>query len=67
MIVSLTVAPADKNVKVGFYMSNGYVRYITGSGNIYHTFTIYDDDRYTFFIQNNNSTTVDVGGYYSIQ
>lgn len=67
VLVSLTVNPADKNVKVGFYMSNGYVRYITGSGNIYHTFTIYDDDNYTFFIQNNNSTTVDVGGYYSIQ
>lgn len=67
VIVSLTVAPTDKNVKVGFYMSNGYVRYITGSGNIYHTFTIYDDDRYTFFVQNNNSTTVEVGGYYSIQ
>ena len=67
VLVSLTVDPADKNVKVGFYMSNGYVRYITGSGNIYHTFTIYDDDNYTFFIQNNNSTTVDVDGYYSIQ
>lgn len=67
VLVSLTVDPADKNVKVGFYMSNGYVRYITGSGNIYHTFTIYDDDTYRFFIQNNNSTTVDVDGYYSIQ
>lgn len=67
VLVSITVDPSDKNVKVGFYMSGGYVRYITGSGNIYHTFTIYDDDTYRFFVQNNNSTTVDVDGYYSIQ
>lgn len=67
ILVSLTVDPDDKNVKVGFFMSNGYVRYITGSGNIYHTFTIYDDDNYRFFIQNNNSTAVDIAGYYSIQ
>lgn len=67
VLVSLTIDPTDKNVKVGFYMSNGYVRYITGSGDIYHTFTIYDDDKYWFFIQNGNSTTVEVNGYYSIR
>lgn len=67
VLVSLTVDPSDKNVKVGFYMSGGYVRYITGSGDIYHTFTIYDDDTYTFFVQNNNSSTVEVDGYYSIR
>ena len=67
VLVSLTVTPDNKNVRVGFYMSNGYVRYISGSGNIYHTFTIYDNDNYRFFIQNNNSTAVDIDGYYSIQ
>lgn len=67
VLVALSIDPTDKNVKVGFYMSNGYVRYITGSGDIYHTFTIYDDDTYRFFIQNNNSTAVDVDGYYSIR
>lgn len=67
VLVSLTVDPADKNVKVGFYMSNGYVRYITGSGDIYHTFTIYDDDNYRFFVQNNNSVAVEVDGYYSVR
>lgn len=67
VLVAVTVDPADKNVKIGFHMSNGYVRYITGSGDIYHTFTIYDDDNYTFFIQNNNSTSVEVYGHYSIK
>ncbi len=67
VLVSVSVDPADKNVKVGFYMSNGYVRYITGSGDIYHTFTVYDADSYYFFVQNNNSANVEVVGYYSIR
>lgn len=67
VLVSLTVEPSDKNVRVGFYMSNGYVRYISGSGDIYHTFTIYDDDTYYFFVQNNNSSAIEVNGYYNIR
>ena len=67
VLVALTVNPADEDIKVGFYMSNGYMRYITGSGNIYHIFNIYEDDTYQFFIQNDNSTAVEVDGYYSIQ
>lgn len=67
ILVSVNIDPADKNVKVGFRMSTGEIRYIVGSGDIYHTFTIYDDATYYFFAQNNNSTTVEVGGYYDIR
>lgn len=67
ILVAVNIDPADKNVKVGFRMSTGEIRYIVGAGDIYHTFTIYDDATYYFFVQNSNSTTVEVGGYYDIR
>lgn len=67
ILVSVSMNPEDQNVKVGFRMSTGEVRYIVGSENIYHTFTIYDNATYYFFVQNDNATAVEVVGHYSIK
>lgn len=63
---AVSIEPGNKNVRIGLVKSDGSIRYVSGSGDIYHTFTIYESGYYRFFVQNSNSTSVYVAGYYKI-
>lgn len=64
--VAIGIDPSNKNIRVGLVKGDGSIRYVSGSGQIHHTFTIYENGYYRFFVQNSNSTSVYVAGYYKI-
>lgn len=65
VIVSVTVKPADKTVKVGLVEPDNSIRYINVSGNAYHIFEIKVTGTYSVFVENTSGTDVKVEGSYT--
>lgn len=65
--ISVTVDPDTKSVKVGIIDSSGNRRYVTGKGTISYDFEIKSTDTYKIFVENTNSSSVEVEGYYSVK
>lgn len=63
--VSVGTDPSDKTVKMGIVTPDSKMRYVLVTGNGLHTFDITMDGTYRVFVQNDNSVTVEVAGYYS--
>lgn len=64
--VAVSMEPENKSMKVGIIKTDGSIRYVCGSGDIYHTFEIYEKGSYSFFIENSNDMIIEVSGYYKI-
>ena len=59
----IITAKLSKSCKVGVLNDDGLLRYVTGT-TISHTFSITEANDYKVFVQNDNSSSVTVSGYY---
>lgn len=64
IVVSVTVEPSNKEIRVGILEPDGSLRYVTGSGTIVHTFKVQQNGDHRVYIYNNSGSTVNVIGYY---
>lgn len=62
--VSIVVEPYDKTVKMGIVTPNHKKKYVLVSGSGMHTFDITQDGNYSIFVQNENTVTVEMAGFY---
>lgn len=63
--ISVSVAPENKEVRVGIQKPDGTYTTVTGSGRIVHTFSAAQTGTYKFVVINDNSSSVDVEGAYT--
>ena len=59
----IIAAKLSKSCKVGVLNDDGLLRYVTGT-TISHTFSITETNDYKVFVQNDNSSSSTVSGYY---
>ena len=64
VMVSVNVTPSSKYVKVGIVCPDGTTKYVYSKGNITHTFTTTTAGSYRFYVENCNSTAVEVAGCF---
>lgn len=62
--VVASIDPGSISVDIGYIDPDGYITFVSGQGNISHTFTLYKTGTYRVFARNNSSTTVSVWGIY---
>lgn len=62
--ISVSIDPSDKEVEVGIITPGGNRRYVTGSGDITHSFAILTGGDYRVFISNKSGTKITAVGYY---
>lgn len=62
--VSVSLDPANVNIKVGIVEPDGWLRYVYNSGDINHTFKLDKTGNYAVFMRNETNQTVFVYGYY---
>lgn len=62
--VSVIVTPSSKYVKVGIVCPDDSIKYVYSKGNITHTFTTTTAGSYRFYVENCNSTAVEVAGCF---
>lgn len=65
--VNIYISPANKNVSVGIIDSSGTRRYVTGKDSISYNFEITKTDTYRVFVENKNTTSVNVEGSYTVR
>lgn len=64
ILVSVSITPSDKAVKVGVINSSGTKYYVESEGDIYHKFTALKSGNYRFFVENSCGVSVQVDGHY---
>ena len=64
--VTMEITPDNKTVSVGIVEPDGTRRYVNGSRLVYHEFKLDQSGSYRVFVQNNNSTAVEVEGSYIV-
>ena len=64
ILVSVSVTPSDKVVKIGVINSSGTKYYVESQGDIYHKFTALKTGNYRFYVENSCGVSVQVDGHY---
>lgn len=62
--INVDINPTNLSVKAGIVNDDGVFTYVTGKGNIEHTFSIKESGTYRVAVQNDNSKTITVRGNY---
>lgn len=62
--INVEINPTNLSVKAGIVNDDGVFTYVTGKGKIEHTFSIKESGTYRVAVQNDNSKTITVRGYY---
>lgn len=65
--VNVLVEPATKTVSIGIIDSAGNRRYVNGEKSISHDFSVKKTGTYYVFVENANSSSVDIAGSYSVR
>ncbi len=63
--VMAVISPSNKTVKVGIVQPDGTIRYVSGSGTIYHPFEVKQSGNHKIVIMNDSGVTVTATGTYS--
>ena len=66
VVVSVSISPTDKEVKVGIITPEGVERYVKGTEDIYYKFELEISGEYQVFVENISGTTVQVEGHYTV-
>lgn len=66
IVITVSVTPSDKTVRVGIVDSNNKIRFVYGKGTITHEFAISASDYYKAVVINDATSTISVNGSYYI-
>lgn len=67
IMITVTVSPADKSVRVGIVKPDGTRRYVSGKGVVFNTFSINQSGTYKVYVENVSGTKVTVEGTYIVK
>lgn len=66
IVITVSVTPSDKTVRVGIVDSNNKIRFVYGKGTITHEFAISASDYYKPVVINDATSTISVNGTYYV-
>lgn len=62
---AVSVSPSGKTISLGLLQPNGVMKYVSGSGNFSHTFSVTQSGAHKICVVNNSGVTVTVTGFYA--
>ncbi|MCJ7834511.1 hypothetical protein MUB23_03745 [Cuneatibacter sp. NSJ-177] len=64
--VSVSASPSNAEIRYGILTPSGEVRFLTGSGQISHTFDVTENGSYRIFVENMSMYSVDITLFYMV-